>query len=104
VQARLERFAEPAVLLLLREDSAHGSDLLQRLPEIAGDHRIEMGNLYRLLRTLEEEGLVESEWADGKRTYSITDEGLQLLDDWVDALLRVRDLIEAFIRRYAGRR
>jgi plasmid stabilization system protein ParE len=31
VRARVERFAEPAVLLLLREQPAHGYDLLEQL-------------------------------------------------------------------------
>jgi PadR family transcriptional regulator, regulatory protein PadR len=103
VHARVERFTEPAILLLLRERPAHGADLLERLPELVGEQRIEMGNLYRLLRALEEEGLVGSEWADGKRTYSITDTGLRLLDEWVDALRRAQARTTELIRRYEGR-
>src|SRR5207248_6897449 len=34
VFARVERFTEPALLLLLRERPAHGYDLLERLPEL----------------------------------------------------------------------
>ena len=80
VLARVERFAEPALLLLLRERPAHGYDLLERLPELTGEARIEMGNLYRLLRALEEEGLVSSEWdasssGPAKRRYAITPAG-----------------------------
>src|SRR5919201_3751331 len=86
VLARVERFAEPALLLLLREHPAHDYDLLERLPELTGEARVEMGNLYRLLRGLEEEGLVSSEWEDGKRTYELTERGRQLLVHWVDAL------------------
>src|SRR3954453_20745701 len=82
VHARVERFTEPALLLLLRERPAHGYDLLEHLPELIGEQRVEMGNLYRLLRALEEEGLVTSEWADGKRTYAITETGRRLLDEW----------------------
>ena len=62
VFARVERFTEPAILLLLREHPAHGYDLLERLPELTGEQRVEMGNLYRLLRALEDEGLVTSTW------------------------------------------
>lgn len=104
VHARVERFAEPALLLLLRERPAHGADLLERLPELIGEQRVEMGNLYRLLRALEEEGLVASEWADGKRTYAITEAGLRLLDEWVDALRRAQERTASFIRRYEERR
>ena len=53
---------EPALLLLLRERPTHGYDLLERLPEVTGDQPVEMGNLYRLLRGLEDEGIVTSEW------------------------------------------
>jgi PadR family transcriptional regulator PadR len=104
VHARVERFAEPSLLLLLRERPAHGYDLLERLPELSGEQRVEMGNLYRLLRALEEEGFVVSEWADGKRTYAITDAGLRLLDEWVDALRRALERTNEFIRRYEERR
>src|SRR3982751_3982547 len=97
VFARVERFTEPALLLLLRERPAHGYDLLERLPELIGEQRVEMGNLYRLLRALEEEGLVTSQWADGKRTYAITDTGLRLLDEWVEALRRALDRTQDFI-------
>jgi hypothetical protein len=36
VRARVERFAEPAVLLLLRERPAHGYELLEELPALTG--------------------------------------------------------------------
>jgi DNA-binding PadR family transcriptional regulator len=104
VFARVERFAEPALLLLLRERPAHGYDLLERLPELIGEQPVEMGNLYRLLRGLEEEGLVRSEWADGKRTYEITDAGRALLDQWVHALRRTQERTDRFLERYEERR
>jgi DNA-binding PadR family transcriptional regulator len=101
VFARVERFTEPALLLLLRERPAHGYDLLERQAELTGEQRVEMGNLYRLLRALEDEGLVSSAWADGKRTYSLTDHGSALLDQWVDALRRSQERTERFLERYA---
>ena len=71
---RIERFQVAALLLLLREHPAHGYDLLERLPSVLGDERIDVGNLYRVLRSLEEQGLVSSEWDESvpgpaKRTY-----------------------------------
>jgi DNA-binding PadR family transcriptional regulator len=100
VFARVERFTEPALLLLLRERPSHGYDLLDRLPELTGEQRIEMGNLYRLLRALEEEGLVSSVWDAGKRTYTLTERGEQLLDYWVEALRRSQERIQTFVARY----
>ena len=109
VFARVERFTEPALLLLLRERPAHGYDLLERLPELTGEERVEMGNLYRLLRALEEEGLVSSEWDAGspgpaKRRYALTDPGLRLLDHWVEALRRSQERTARFLERYEERR
>ena len=105
VFARVERFTEPALLLLLRERAAHGYDLLERLPELTGEQRVEMGNLYRLLRALEEEGLVVSEWDEtspgpAKRRYAITAQGRLLLDQWADALRQSRDRTGRFLERY----
>src|SRR2546429_9094731 len=62
VRARVERFGEPALLRLLSERPTHGYELLERLPELLGEERVDVGNLYRVLRALEEDGLVVSEW------------------------------------------
>ncbi|MGH2996516.1 MAG: helix-turn-helix transcriptional regulator [Gaiellaceae bacterium] len=108
VQARVERFVEPALLLLLRERSMHGYELIERLPEVAGDDaRVDVGNLYRVLRALEEEGIVTSQWdADlpgpARRTYELTDAGRRLLDRWAEALHEARGVIDAFLARYEG--
>ena len=48
-----------ALLLLLRERPAHGYELLEQLPELTGE-RVDMGNLYRFLRLLESDGIVDS--------------------------------------------
>src|SRR4051794_11261889 len=96
----VERFAEPALLLLLRERPAYGYELLERLPELTGEARVEMGNLYRLLRALEEERLVTSEWSDGKRTYALTEHGGALLDQWAEALRATRERTDRFLQRY----
>lgn len=108
VFARVERFTEPALLLLLRERPAHGYDLLERLPELIGEQRVEMGNLYRLLRTLEDEGVVTSEWDEAspgpaKRRYALTEHGEQLLDRWVEALRGSQERTARFIERYEER-
>jgi PadR family transcriptional regulator PadR len=106
VQARVERFVEPALLLLLRERPMHGYELLERLPEIAGqDVRVDVGNLYRILRALEDEGIVASEWSadlpgPAKRTYELTQVGRRLLDRWADALRDAQRVIETFQQRY----
>ena len=104
VRARVERFAEPAILILLAERPTHGYELLERLPELLGEERVDVGNLYRFLRALEQDGVVTSEWSaelpgPAKRTYALTDEGRALLDAWVDALTGLRGGLDEFLRR-----
>src|SRR6266550_480208 len=57
VRARVERFSEPALLLLLRERPTHGYELLEALPDLTGEARVDMGNLYRVLRAPGEDAL-----------------------------------------------
>jgi poly-beta-hydroxybutyrate-responsive repressor len=105
VRARIERFAEPTILLLLRDRPAHGYDVLEQLGELVPGERVDMGNLYRVLRALEEDGLVSSEWNDeapgpAKRVYSLTPAGDEVLADWVGALEAARGRITNFLTRY----
>jgi PadR family transcriptional regulator PadR len=106
VRARVERFVEPSLLLLLRERPMHGYELIERLPEVAGgETQVDVGNLYRILRALEEEGIVKSEWSaelpgPAKRTYELTDAGRRLLDRWAEALRGAQNVISGFLERY----
>jgi poly-beta-hydroxybutyrate-responsive repressor len=104
VRSRVERFTEPALLLLLRERPAHGYELLERIEELAGEP-IDMGNLYRILRALEEEGLVRSEWQSdapgpARRSYELTGAGRKLLDTWAESLRAMHRRIGGFLDRY----
>ncbi|MCE7883359.1 MAG: PadR family transcriptional regulator [Actinobacteria bacterium ATB1] len=108
VQARVERFVEPALLLLLAEGPRHGYELADLLGELSPGDQPDMGNLYRLLRGLEEEGVVISEWGtDGpgpaRRTYRLTEAGRSLLDTWAEALDETRTLIDRFLRTWRDR-
>ena len=105
VRARVERFVEPALLLLLAERPMHGYELLDRLPDLLGERRVDVGNLYRVLRALEEERIVASEWSadlpgPAKRTYELTADGRRLLAQWAEALRGSQELVGAFLRRY----
>jgi PadR family transcriptional regulator PadR len=105
VRGRVERFVEPVVLLLLAEGGTHGYELLDRVAELIPGERIDMGNLYRLLRALEEDGLVRSEWDESlpgpaKRTYELTDEGRDLLRAWSKALRETQVVVQGFLDRY----
>jgi PadR family transcriptional regulator PadR len=108
VRARVERFGEPALLTLLAEGPAHGYELLERLPPLVGEERVDVGNVYRALRALEEEGLVVSEWrpdlpGPAKRTYTLTGEGRAVLERWRASLAVLRDELAVFLERSEGR-
>ena len=102
MRARVERFGEPALLVLLAARPTHGYELIERLPELSGEDRVDVGNLYRALRALEEEGLVTSEWSaelpgPTKRTYTLTPEGHELLAAWLASIERLRDGLTTFL-------
>lgn len=104
VRPRVERLGEAALLLLLAERPTHGYELLERLPALLGEDRVDVGNVYRLLRGLEEEGLVTSAWSadlpgPAKRTYTLTREGYRLLAAWLDGLSGLRAELDAFLER-----
>ena len=102
--ARIERYVEPALLLTLRDGSTHGYDLGEALEELVGE-RVDLGNLYRMLRKLEEDGVVSSTWRDdlpgrAKRDYQLTERGAALLDTWMSALDGALDRITELKERY----
>jgi PadR family transcriptional regulator PadR len=108
VHARVERFGEPALLSLLARGPTHGYELLERLPPLVGEERVDVGNVYRALRKLEEEGLVVSEWrpdlpGPAKRTYTLTDDGRAVLDLWRGSLAALRDELVTFLDEIEGR-
>lgn len=105
IRARIERFTEPTLLLMLRDHPAHGYELLEAVRELEHGDRVDMGNLYRLLRALEADGLVRSEWdaaaaGPAKRRYELTELGRQLLAQWAEALEHARERIDSFLRRF----
>ena len=109
VRGRVERFIEPSLLLLLRERPRHGYELLEEVPGLVGEHgSVDLGNLYRILRSLEVEGIVSSSWRSDlpgqpRRTYELTAAGRRLLDQWAEALSRTQTVIAGFLRRYEAK-
>ena len=73
VRGRVERFLEPALLLLLAERPAHGYELVDRAAELVPGERPELGGLYRVLRA------------------------------WAKALKQTQVVVDAFLQRFEGR-
>jgi DNA-binding PadR family transcriptional regulator len=65
-----------AILALLEEKPAHGYDLIRELEERSGGMwQPSPGSIYPTLQMLEDQGLLTSQEVDGKRVFSITEEG-----------------------------
>lgn len=100
-----KNFLRPCLLLLLREQPAHGYDLIERLRPL-GFSRDDPGRLYRALRTLEDDGLVRSVWQKStsgpeRRMYELTRDGMASLHESVTALRQTHELLGGFVSRYA---
>jgi poly-beta-hydroxybutyrate-responsive repressor len=97
-------FLRMCLLLLLREQPAHGYDLLQRLAAFGYD-RSDPGAIYRTLRALEEDGFVHSAWepsASGpdRRIYDLTRPGMESLHEQAKAVSAGSQVLGAFFSRY----
>ncbi len=106
---RISRFIEPSLLLFLSKGSSHGYELLERVRSLGFEaDQVDVGGVYRCLRRMEKEGLVRSRWdrASGRkrRIYSITDKGLDVLEEWVRRIEQRRQALDRFLRIYKGRR
>src|SRR3954449_11311397 len=99
-----KNFLRPCLLLLLREDPAHGYDLLERIQSFGFDGS-DPGNLYRALRALEKDGLVRSVWeasdsGPDRRTYEITRKGMEELHETAKAIAAGHETVAGFLSRY----
>jgi PadR family transcriptional regulator PadR len=97
-------FLRACLLLLLREQPAHGYELLERLQPFGFDGS-DPGGLYRTLRGLEEEGLVRSAWqasqaGPDRRIYDLTRAGMEALHLQAKALASGTEIMGDFISRY----
>ena len=101
-----QRYVQPSLLMALKAGPSYGYQLIQSIGDygfLQGD--APPGMIYRHLRQMDEDGLVTSNWdaeGDGpaKRVYSVTAEGLEVLDAWVRHMEKQRDRLDGFIRRY----
>jgi PadR family transcriptional regulator, regulatory protein PadR len=101
-----KNFVLPFILLLLSKVSLHGYELSQRL-EAFGFKTLDQGNLYRLLRQLEKDELVSSEWdttgsGPAKRRYSITKAGVTYLKGYANQLETYQSILDQFFKMYTS--
>ena len=94
---------QSALLLLVLEGAGHGYQLAEELAELGlGDG--DRGGTYRSLRQMEQQGLVTSRWEDGesappRRSYRITPQGLERLQDISESVREGLLYVAAFLQR-----
>ncbi len=69
------------LLEILKEGPRHGYEIINNLEGNFRGYRPSPGSVYPTLQMLEEGGYVTSEQVDGKKVYTITDEGRKLLEE-----------------------
>lgn len=99
------RWLEPFVLMALASGSTHGYAIIGLLTEIGmSDDALDVGQVYRTLRDLEQNGQIVSTWTTGngpaRRDYTITELGSRALDEWAAVMKERHRLIGEFDAAY----
>lgn len=100
----MQRFMETCLLMLLSKQESHGYYLTEQLKEF-GFEDVNVSTLYRIMRKMDDRGWVKSSWAKGdkgpqRRVYSVTEDGLVALDEWIDVFKDRRKKIDLLVSRY----
>ena len=84
------------ILELLKDQPRHGYDIIRALEErMRGRYRPSPGSVYPTLQMLEDLGYVTSTQQEGKKVYTITDEGRRYLDEQQSTVDDIRSRISA---------
>jgi DNA-binding PadR family transcriptional regulator len=84
------------ILELLKDQPRHGYDIIRALEErMRGYYRPSPGSVYPTLQMLEDLGYVTSTQHEGKKVYSITDEGRRYLTEQQSTVDDIRSRISA---------
>jgi DNA-binding PadR family transcriptional regulator len=91
------------ILELLRDRPMHGYEVMRALEETShGAYKASPGSVYPTLQSLEDDGYVASEEKDGRKVYTITDGGLEFLDNNRDRVEQILHRIGDFAKHFSG--
>jgi PadR family transcriptional regulator PadR len=104
---RPKNWLVPVILLSLREWNSYGYELMERASAF-GFKAMNPGTLYRTLRQMEKDGIVESSWetsrgGPARRMYTITGAGEVHLGIWATSLEQYQQSKDDFFRLYLGK-
>jgi poly-beta-hydroxybutyrate-responsive repressor len=103
---KAERYIQPSLMLGLKIKPSYGYELINNIHEFGFvQGQAPPGMIYRHLRGLESDGLVQSEWqtegtGPARRIYRLTPEGNEALSLWIDYMQKQADNLLRFIEEY----
>jgi PadR family transcriptional regulator PadR len=103
---KAERYIQPSLLLGLKLKPSCGYELINNIQKFGFVHgQAPPGMIYRHLRGLEADGLVQSEWqtegsGPARRMYRLTSEGDEALSLWIEYMQQQADHLIGFIEEY----
>ncbi|MGQ9597680.1 MAG: PadR family transcriptional regulator [Thermoproteota archaeon] len=99
-------FLHLLILKLLKDSQMHGGDVYRGLKD---KFNVEAPKpiIYALLRRMEHSGFLVSAWdveggGPAKRTYKITEEGLDYLEESLGGLSKIKPVIDALLEGRSG--
>lgn len=103
---RMDRFLETSLLVILSRHPGYGYDLLADLEDfgfVPGE--LNVGTLYRVLRKLAKQNMVEATWqpsdrGPNRRVYHITTKGRYYLHQRIDTIQARLRAIELLLAQY----
>ena len=102
----LAKLLQPAILTVLAEGELHGYRIVERLADmpVLSGCRPDPTGVYRVLRIMEERGLLTASWdasskGPAKRLYRLTNDGRKCLARWVKTLVQYGRAIDDLLQR-----
>ena len=97
-RCQIKGFLRASILLLLSKEERYGYTLQQEIINLGLKDKVDIGSLYRNLRSLEELGYVSSTWRESsngpeQRVYMITEKGKDRLIFFKEQLVKQKTFL-----------
>jgi PadR family transcriptional regulator PadR len=107
---KAERYMQPSILMALKLKPSYGYELIQEIQRFGFvQGTAPPGMIYRHLREMEENGLVQSQWetegsGPAKRMYQLSEEGQTVLAFWIEYMEKQAGKLLNFVKIYRGQK
>jgi PadR family transcriptional regulator, regulatory protein PadR len=101
-----KRWIQFLILRVVYEKPSYGYKIVELIEDLTGGrHQLKLGTVYTLLRRMEKNGLVISEWKKNektpdKRIYRVTQKGEKLLKNWLEAIIERKKMMNKMVKFY----